>query len=104
MSRRADVLPWETPGEEPRREEGGREKRAEGAPDERAEADVPKRQPGETGLAYARRLASEWHGLEVPPEDPPPPPPGKLRVPKDVVPYRVRLEQIWRGRETGEEG
>jgi hypothetical protein len=57
----------------------------------------PARIPGETGLAYVRRLAGDWMGLTIPPADPPPPPPGQLRVPRRVQPYRAHLEAIWRG-------
>jgi hypothetical protein len=66
---------------------------------------LPARQPGEDILTWIRRIAADHLRLPVPPADPPPPPSGKLRVPRDVVPYKVRLDQIWRGhRETGEEG
>ena len=68
---------------------------------------MPKRLPGETGLTFVRRIAQEWHGLEVPPEDPPPPPPGRPRVPRQVRPFEERIEDIYRGareREPGEEG
>jgi hypothetical protein len=108
MSRGGVVLegPWETP-EGPRRRQEREVDRDEAQLPDEPTREIPKRQPGETGIAFVRRIAQEWHGLEVPPEDAPPPPPGKLRSPLKVTPYLERLEQIYRGvrdREPGEEG
>jgi hypothetical protein len=67
---------------------------------------MPKRKPGETALAFARRICV-WQRREIPPEDPPPPPSGQLRVPRSVKPYLERLDEIYgvvRKREPGQEG
>ncbi len=65
---------------------------------------MPQRKPGETALAYARRICV-WQRRPIPPEDPPPPPPGQLAVPRRVKPFLERLDEIYGAeREPGQEG